>query len=49
VVAARAAAKRGAANPRVSAAKRSSSDYHVRGEGLPWNWMDVLSHGGYNI
>jgi hypothetical protein len=21
----------------------------VSGEGLPWNWMDVLSHGGYNI
>jgi hypothetical protein len=21
----------------------------VSGEGLPRNWMDVLSHGGYNI
>jgi hypothetical protein len=49
VVAARAAAKRGAANPRVSAAKKSGSDYHVSGEGLSRNWMDVLSHGGYNI
>jgi hypothetical protein len=49
VVAARAAARRGAANPMVSAAERSSSDYHISGEGLPRNWMIVLSHGGYNI
>jgi hypothetical protein len=21
----------------------------VSGEGLSWNWMNVLSHGGYNI
>jgi hypothetical protein len=49
VVAARAAARRDATNPRVSAAERSDSDYHVTGEGLPRNWMDVLSHGGYNI
>jgi hypothetical protein len=49
VVAARAATRRGATNPRVSAAERSGSDYHVSGEGLPRNWMDVLSHGMYNI
>jgi hypothetical protein len=49
VVAARVAARRGAANPRVSAVERSGSDYHVSGEGLPRNWMNVLSHGGYNI
>jgi hypothetical protein len=42
VVAARAAAKRGAANPRVSATKKSGSDYHVSGEGLSRNWMDVF-------
>jgi hypothetical protein len=49
VVTARAAAKRGVANPMVSAAERSSSDYHVSGEELPRNWMIVLSYGGYNI
>jgi hypothetical protein len=49
VVAVRAAARRGAANPRVSAAERSGSDYYVSRVGLPQNWMDVLSHGGYNI
>jgi hypothetical protein len=49
VVAARAAVRRGMANPRVSAVERSASDYHISGEGLPRNWMDVLSHGGYNI
>jgi hypothetical protein len=49
VVAARVAGRRGAANPRFSAVERSVSDYHVTGEGLPRNWMDVLSHGGYNI
>jgi hypothetical protein len=49
VVAARAVARRGTTNPRVSAAERSCSDYHVSGEGLPRNEMDVLSHGGYNI
>jgi hypothetical protein len=49
VVATRATVRRGAANPRVSAAERSGSDYHVSGDGLSWNWMDVLSHGGYNI
>jgi hypothetical protein len=38
-----------AANPSVSAAERSDSDYYVSGEGLPCNWMDVLSHKGYNI
>jgi hypothetical protein len=42
-------AKSGAANARVNAMERSASDYHVSGEGLPWNWMDVLSHGVYNI
>jgi hypothetical protein len=31
VVVARAAARRGAANPRVSAVERSGSDYHPRG------------------
>jgi hypothetical protein len=49
LVAARAVAKRGTTNPRVSAAERSCSDYHVSGEGLSQNWMDVLSHGRYNI
>jgi hypothetical protein len=49
VVAARAAARRGAANPRVSTEERSGSNYHVSGERLPQNWMDILSHGGYNI
>jgi hypothetical protein len=49
VVVARVAVRRGAANPRVSAAERSSSDYDVSGEGLLRNWMDALSHGGYNI
>jgi hypothetical protein len=49
VVAARAAARRGTANPRVSAAERSGPDYHISGEGLPRNWMNALSHGGYNI
>jgi hypothetical protein len=49
VVVARAASRRGAANPRVSAVERSSSDYHVSGEGLPRKWMVVLSHEGYNI
>jgi hypothetical protein len=32
VVVARAAASRGMTNPRVSAAERSGSDYHVSGE-----------------
>jgi hypothetical protein len=27
----------------------SDSDYHVRGDGLQWNWMSVLLNGGYNI
>jgi hypothetical protein len=36
-------------NPSVSAAERSDSDYYVSGEGLPCNWMDILSHRGYNI
>jgi hypothetical protein len=49
VVAARAAVRRGATNPSVSAAERSDSDYYVSGEGLPCNWMDILSHRGYNI
>jgi hypothetical protein len=49
VLAARAVAKRGVANPRVSAAERLGSDYHVIGEGLLRNWMDVLSLAGYNI
>jgi hypothetical protein len=49
VVAARAAARRGVENPSVRVAERSGSDYHVSGEGLPQNWMDVLCHGGYNI
>jgi hypothetical protein len=49
VVAARAAARRGMTNYRVSAMERSGSDYHVSGEGLPRIWIDVLSHGGYNI
>jgi hypothetical protein len=35
VVVARVAARRGMINPRVSTAERSSSDYHVNGEGLP--------------
>jgi hypothetical protein len=48
-VAARAAARRGTTNTRVSAAERSASDYYVSGEGLSRDWMDVLSHGGYNI
>jgi hypothetical protein len=43
------AARKGATTPRVSAAKKSSSDYHVSGERLPRNWMVVLSHKGYNI
>jgi hypothetical protein len=29
--------------------KRLGSDYHVSGDGLPWNWMIASSHGGYNI
>jgi hypothetical protein len=37
MVAARAAARRGTTNPRVSAAERSDSDYHISGEGLPQN------------
>jgi hypothetical protein len=37
MVAARAAARRGMTNPRVSAAKRLGSDYHVGGEGLQQN------------
>jgi hypothetical protein len=49
VVAAKAAARRGVANPRVSTTERSGSDYHVSREGLPRNWMIALSHGGYNI
>jgi hypothetical protein len=24
--------------------KNSGSDYHVSGEGLPWNWMILLGH-----
>jgi hypothetical protein len=24
--------------------KNSASDYHVSGEGLPWNWMILLGH-----
>jgi hypothetical protein len=31
------------------AKKLSGSDYHVRGDGLQWNWMPVLLNGGYNI
>jgi hypothetical protein len=49
VVSARAVARRGAANLRISAMERSGSDYHVSEEGLPRNWMNILSHGGYNI
>jgi hypothetical protein len=49
VAAARAVARRGTATPRVSTTKRSGSDYHVSREGLLRNWMNVLSHGGYNI
>jgi hypothetical protein len=49
VAASRAASRRGTTTPRVSAAEGSGSDYHVSGEGLPRNWMNVLSHGGYNI
>jgi hypothetical protein len=41
VMAARAGARRGVANPRVSAAERSGFDYHVSGEELPLNSMDV--------
>jgi hypothetical protein len=49
VVAARAVARRGTTTLRVSAVEKSGSDYHVSGEGLPRNCIDVLSHGGYNI
>jgi hypothetical protein len=49
VVAARAAARRGTTTSRVSTAERLGSDYHASREGLPRNWMNVLSHGGYNI
>jgi hypothetical protein len=46
----RAAARRGAATPRVSAAEKNScSDYHISGEGLPRNWMHVLMCGGVHI
>jgi hypothetical protein len=48
-VAARAAARRGGANSRVSVMERSGFDYHASGEGLSQNWMYILSHGGYNI
>jgi hypothetical protein len=37
VVVARATAKRGTTNPRVSAAERSGTDYHISGEGLLQN------------
>jgi hypothetical protein len=37
VVAARATARRGTTNLRVSVAERSGSDYHVSGERLPRN------------
>jgi hypothetical protein len=49
VVAARATAWRGTTTPRVSAVERLGSDYHISGDGLPQNWMNVLSYGGYNI
>jgi hypothetical protein len=28
----------------VEVKKNSGSDYHVSGEGLPWNWMILLGH-----
>jgi hypothetical protein len=38
------------ATPTVSATKKKScSDYHVSGEGLPQNWMPVLMCGGVHI
>jgi hypothetical protein len=49
LVVGRAAARRCTTTPKVSAAGRSGSDYHVSGEGLPRNYIIVLSHGGYNI
>jgi hypothetical protein len=39
-----------AAAPRISGSEKMlNSDYHVSGDGLPWNWMIASSHGGYNI
>jgi hypothetical protein len=36
--------------PRVKERKKKlSSDYCVSGDGLPRNWMNILSHGRYNI
>jgi hypothetical protein len=36
--------------PRVSAAgKKSGSNYHVSGEGLPWNWMLLLTGEGLHL
>jgi hypothetical protein len=42
--------QRGAATLRVSGSeKRLGFDYHVSENGLPQNWMIVLSHNGYII
>jgi hypothetical protein len=48
-MAARAAARRGAITPRVSAAEKSGSDYHISGEGLLRNWMILLMGEGIHL